>query len=366
MLTPYIVGAAARDAKLALQPNQLGLLAASLVCGAITVMVTSVFWVRRCNWRVVTICGAAIAVTANLIASSAHTFGSLLTIMLVASCGTGVVYAPATCALSDTRDPDRSFALSFFLQIVVSGAAGFAISELGQQWGLGGVLRLIAGFFAAAFLLAALLPARGVKDGTSPDTGQSAAGLHIWVGLAGMLLLNAGSMAVWAFYERIGAAAGFSEQTVGNVIALALLMGAPGALFSSMAAKRFGRSRPLVISTLAMIVTFVTAVDTHNPNVYLVSALLFQFLSNFGLAFQYGAMSVADVSGRLIVLGPTFQGVGGMLGPTVAGMLAKEDDYTPVAATGALLTAAGLVLILWLCRAASPTRTLVREIPPNR
>lgn len=366
MLTPYVVGAAGQDRQLALQPSQLGLLAASLVGGAITVMASSVFWVRRCNWRLLVAAGSAMACAGNLLASYAHTFVMMIAAVLAASCATGVAYAPAICALSDTRDPDRNFAYSFFLQIVVSGIAGFLISGLVPRWGMVSPLRLIAICFAAGLLLAPVLPAHGVKGGAKAAHPEGIGGLQIWAGLLGMLLMNAGPMAVWAFYERIGAAAGFNEHAIGNVIALSLLMGAPGALLSAVAAKRFGRRLPLTIATIPLLAAFATGVATRDLRVYLLSALLIQFLVNFGLAFQYGAMSAADVSGRLIVLGPTFQGIGGVIGPVIAGALARDGNYAPVAALGAGLTAAGLGLMLWLCVAVAGMAPPRLDIPPNR
>jgi hypothetical protein len=84
-----------------------------------------------------------------------------------------------------------------------------------------------------------------------------------------------------------------------------------------------------------------------------VLTLVFQFMWNFSLSFQLGALSVADGSGRLVVLAPAAQGLGGTLGPALAGTLAKGNDYWTVSALGAVASIAGLVLIVSLCRAAA-------------
>lgn len=363
MLIPYLVGAAARD--LAVAPRQLGFVAGAIIGGVIVVMASSVLWVRKYNWRVLAAAGASITVAGYLLAGHVRGFMAMSTLLFVASCGSGLVYAPSICALSDTKNPDRSFGYSFFLQILVSGLAGFIATGIGQRWGLSGLLELIATFFALALMLAALLPARGTKTGAVDAIGRAAAGLPVWAGLTGMLLLSAGPVAVWTFFERIGDAAGFSERSVGNTIATALLMGAPGALLSSFAGKHFGRIGPLAVSTVAMVATFAAAVVTRNIVVYLLCGLLFQFLWNFGLAFQYGALAVVDVSGRLIVLAPTFQGVGAIAGPAVAGMLVRDGDYAPVAGVGGLCAVCGLLLMLWLCRAPTIHGSGAVGIPPN-
>jgi hypothetical protein len=268
--------------------------------------------------------------------------------------------------LSDTTNPDRNFGFSFFLQLLASGLIGFIATQFGQQWGLSGLLELIATCFALALVLAAFLPASGIKNVTVGAPALARGGLRVWMGLAGIFLLYAGPMAVWAFFERIGEADGFSEHSVGNAIATALLLGAPGALLSSIAGKRFGRIRPLIVSTLGMVVTFAATVVTRDLTVYLLSGLLLQFLFNFCLAFQYGALSDADTSGRLIVLAPTFQGLGAVAGPAVAGLLMQDSNYIPVATLGGLCTVGGLLLILWLCRPADTLADGAIGIPPNR
>src|SRR5450755_624247 len=213
MLIPYLVGAAARDFSVA--PRQLGFVAGGIIGGVIAVMASSVLWVRNFNWRGLVVVGACITVAGYILAGLVHGFGAMAMLLFIASCGSGLVYAPAICALSDTANPDRSFGYAFFLQILVSGFAGFIATELSQRRGLSGLLDLLAIFFALALVLVLILPARGTKSGRVTAIGH-AGGFPVWAGLTGMLFLNAGPMAVWTFFERIGNAAGFSQLAVGN------------------------------------------------------------------------------------------------------------------------------------------------------
>jgi MFS family permease len=77
------------------------------------------------------------------------------------------------------------------------------------------------------------------------------------------------------------------------------------------------------------------------------------------LSFQYGALSDADTSGRLIVLAPTFQGIGGIGGPIIAGLLAHGGSYVAVGAWSAVYEIAGLALLVALC-----TRGAAARLPP--
>ena len=358
MLMPYLVGAVAQT--VTAEPRQLGFVTAAVLGGPIALMAVSVVWVRRYSWRRLAGAGLVFAALGYALAASMHTFGALLAAIAFGSTALAVAYAPPICLLSDTSDPDRNFGYAFFLQIVASGITGVIATALAGRLGPRSLYVLIAGIFVLSLALVPLLPRSGLK--------HEAGALHsrpstapIWMGLAGMLFLNAGPTAVWAFFERIGHSAGFSEGTLGNIIAVALLAGAPGSLLSAAAARRFGRLLPLALSILLMIVTFAAAILAPDPVSYLVAGILFQFLLNFSLSFQYGALSVADTSGRLIVLAPTFQGIGGIGGPILAGLVMQRQGLAAVAALSALYNILGLGLLMVLCRRTASGQA--RELP---
>jgi predicted MFS family arabinose efflux permease len=355
MLMPYLVGAVA----LTVTPDsrQLGFVAAAVLAGPIALMAASVLWVRRYPWRRLVFGGLALAAVGYLLAAGAHDFLTLITWIALGSSALAIAYAPPICLLSDTSDPDRNFGYAFFLQIVASGLIGLGVTALQGRLGPRSVFILIAATFAASLALLPWIPQRGLKVQARSVAAAPSRSPHIWMGLAGMLLLNAGPTAVWAFFEQIGRGAGFTEQSVGNMIAIALLLGAPGSLFSGAAARRYGRIRPLAASTVLLVVTFGIAIHAHSPVVYFLAGTLFQFLLNFGLSFQYGALSDADTSGRLIVLAPTFQGIGGIGGPLIAGLLAHGGSYVAVGAWSAVYEITGLALLVALCTRGAAGRS---------
>ena len=351
MLMPYLIGAVAQ----AVTPDsrQLGFVAAAVLGGPIALMAASVLWVRRFPWRKLVFGGLALAALGYLLAAGAHSFASVILWIALGSSALAIAYAPPICLLSDTSDPDRNFGYAFFLQIIASGLIGLGVTALQGRLGPRSVFVLIAVVFTASLALLPWVPRHGVKEQARHVAEPRTSSTYIWMGLAGMLFLNAGPTAVWAFFEQIGRSAGFAEQSVGTMIAVALLLGAPGSLFSAAAARRYGRIVPLAVSTLLLIVTIGVAIYARAPFVYFVAGTLFQFLLNFGLSFQYGALSDADTSGRLIVLAPTFQGIGGIGGPIIGGLLAHGGSYVALGACSAVYEVAGLALLVALCRRAS-------------
>ncbi|HEY3851525.1 MAG TPA: MFS transporter [Steroidobacteraceae bacterium] len=363
MLMPYLVGAVA----LAVTPDsrQLGFVAAAVLGGPIALMAASVLWVRRYPWRRLVFGGLALAAVGYLFAAGARGFATLIAWIALGSSALAIAYAPPICLLSDTSDPDRNFGYAFFLQIIASGLVGLGVMAFQGRLGPRSVFILIAAAFAASLALLPWIPQRGVKVHARSVAAAPSPPPHIWMGLAGMLLLNAGPTAVWAFFEQIGRGAGFTEQSVGNMIAIALLLGAPGSLFSGAAARRYGRIRPLAASTLLLVVTFGVAIHARSPMTYFLAGTLFQLLLNFGLSFQYGALSDADTSGRLIVLAPTFQGIGGIGGPIIAGLLAHGGSYVAVGVWSAVYEITGLALLVALCTRGAAGRSPALPTTPR-
>ena len=363
MLMPYLVGAVA----LSVTPDsrQLGFVAAAVLGGPIALMTASVLWVRRYPWRRLVFGGLALATVGYLFAAGARDFATLIVWTALGSSALAIAYAPPICLLSDTSDPDRNFGYAFFVQIIASGLIGLGVTALQGRLGPRSVFILIAAAFTASLALLPWIPQHGVKVHSRSVAAAPSPPPHVWMGLAGMLLLNAGPTAVWAFFEQIGRGAGFAEQSVGNMIAVALLLGAPGSLFSGAAARRYGRIRPLAVSTLLLVATFGIAIHARSPMTYFLAGTLFQFLANFGLSFQYGALSDADTSGRLIVLAPTFQGIGGIGGPIIAGLLAHGGSYVAVGVWSAVYELIGLALLVALCTRGAAARSPALPTTPR-
>lgn len=362
LLVPLIIGAVAE--RYPLGPHEMGIFNPSIFGAGMLVVASAALWVRKVNWRITIACGSLVALIAYVLAGLMPGFLSMTAMVYLAGAGAGLALAPSMCALSDTREPDRNFGYSFFVQIVVGAATGFVGAILAERWGLPGVLGLMGVLFVIPLAMIRYFPVAGTKSAATVKARQSMNSLGVWLGLGGMLLLTAGPAAVWTFYERIGSVSGFSHSAIGNTIAMSLLAGAPGALLSSAWANKFGRILPLTVSTILMVGTYITAVTTRELSVYFASGLVLQFMLNFGLAYQFGALSSVDKSGRAIVLAPLCQGVGGIYGPVVAAHLVQSDRYWPGAPFAAgVMTLGGLVLVVWLCRivAAAPVIATVRD-----
>jgi MFS family permease len=348
LLLPLLVGAAARE--IGLSPQQVGVTASSLLAGLILVMLSAVLWVRRGHWRRVSAAGCIAAALCFLLVGRADSFPVLIGALFLAGCALGGIYAPSVSALSDTRLPDRNFGYAIFAQILLGAVLGFLSGGVSERWGLTGYATLMAGGVLSTLLVLPWFPERGAAKAPAAEVAARGAGLPVYSGLAGMFLMCVGTVAVWAFFERVGDANGFSAASIARAVSIGLVFSGPGALLSALMGDRFGRIVPLSLATLFLIVTYVLVASSPGFNTYVLACVLFQFMWSFSQAFQYGAVSSVDASGRLIVLAPACQGTGGMVGPALAGLVLAGDNYWPVSLLATVTTLAGLLLFAWLCR----------------
>ena len=348
MLMPYLVGAVA----LAVTPDsrQLGFVAAAVLGGPIALMAVSAMWVRRYPWRRLVFWGLLLAALGYLLAAAARDFATLVASIAFGSSALAIAYAPPICSLSDTSDPDRNFGYAFFLQIIASGLVGLGATALQDRFGPRSLFVLIATRLCMLPGTASLVPSCRCEARSAKPCGTYAGGIpyldgpcrhatpqrrpHCRLGVLRAHRARRGlPRAVGGQHDRAGAP---------HWCAWIVAFGAGGAAIRPHSASR-GLHRAVDRHVRA-------AIYARNLPTYLLAGALFQFMLNFSLSFQYGALSAADHSGRLIVLAPVFQGVGGIGGPIIAGLLAHGGSYIEVGAWSAVYEIAGLALIVGLCK----------------
>ena len=151
--------------------------------------------------------------------------------------------------------------------------------------------------------------------------------------------------------ELIGNAGGVADDDVALAITAALLVGGMGALAAAFLGQRVSQRAAIGLGSLGLVLAFYGLHAGSGYAAYLVSAIAMNAAWNFALSYQMGLIAVLDVTGRFTVLVTAVQGVGGVLGPALAGVLAADGSYVRVLAMGALATAVSLVLFLLAARA---------------
>ena len=173
--------------------------------------------------------------------------------------------------------------------------------------------------------------------------------------LLACFIFNLGIMAVWAYLERMGHAAGLQGPFIGKTLALSLVGALFGALLAAAVEDRFGRVLPLIITVVVQAVALLLLTGDLSANAFGVGVMLFAFGWNFPVAYQLAITVSVDVSGRLVVLFLSAVKLGYAAAPVIAAQLILQGKgFDPVMLLGAVGFVGSAVIFISLAKMKAP------------
>ena len=351
LLLPMLIGAFTEN--LSLTAAQVGLLGSADMTGMFIAAVVATGWIRSYNWRVIAALACGLLIVCHILSGFVQLFILLFLIRVIAGFAGGSLMSIALTSLGDTRQPDRFFALFIAGQLTLGGLGLWLFPGFLAQFGLGGVFGALAVVVLGASLFIPFIPQQGRKIEpavTSPSKSRAAnrAMLPGLMALLACFIFNLGIMAVWAYLERMGNAAGLEASYIGSTLAVSLAGALVGALLAAAIANRFGRVIPLILTLVVQVVALLLLSGELSRNAFLVGVMLFAFAWNFPVPFQLAITVSMDVSGRLVVLFLSAVKLGYAAGPVIAAQLIMMGrGFTPVIVlAGAGFMTSALIFVL--------------------
>jgi len=349
MLLPILLGSASEY--LTLNEEQAGLLASSYFAGFLLVCLSAIFWMRRVNWRYVGSMGSLILAGGLMASAMTHSYHALLALMAVSGVGAGILYGLAICILSGTQNPDRNFGIKLLTEVVLAAALLLILPVyVSDSWGFKGLMLCVAGVVTLVGLAAFWLPVSGREAVTSTETEiyQPQKNGPIWLALIALMIYFAGLSGIWAFMERIGVGHGLATDTIGMCLSFSLLGGALGAFCAALWGEKYGRTLPLVVSSVLLLAVMAIFSAPLNVSTFALASFVFAYGWNYGLPYQMGIVVSLDQKGSLAVLMSSFLSLGAIIGPAMGGMLIVSGGYGGLYIVMALAVVLGLGLFLLL------------------
>ncbi len=336
LLLPLLVGAFSDN--LSLDTRQVGTLGSADMAGMFAAAVLATFWVRRSDWRLVAALACALLFVCHSLSGFLDSLTPLLLVRGAAGFAGGSLMSIALTSLGDTRNPDRYFALFISGQLGLGALSLWRMPELLATFGLRGVFLALALLTAVAALAIPFIPRRGSAPESRAQAGSAVKSIVPGLmALLGCLAFNTGIMAVWAYMERIGNAAGLEASVIGGALGVSLLGGLFGALVAAALVDRFGRALPIGASVVLQIGALLLIAGRPSTLGYTTAVMLFAFCWNFPVAYQLAITVSVDRSKRIVVLFLSAVKLGYAIGPVLAAQLiASTGGFVPVMVLGAL------------------------------
>lgn len=343
-MMPVLVGGMAD--RYDLDDLQAGLLATTYFSTYAVVALSSPLWIRRWNWRRVTIAGYLIMLVSLGLALLAPAYGAARMAIAASGLGAGLLFPVSLTLVSDMEHTERVYAIKLAVeQLVPAGLLILLSMGLLLASGVQATLAAILSAVLGCLLFSAAMPAAGRHDaaGLERVRGGTLAGILALLALA---INFAGFAGLWVFMERIAVEQGFDGEFINLWLAVGLVTSGVGPLLAALLSDRLGRIAPLMLSTLAALASMTLLGGEVTRWSYALALTLLPLTYYFGISYIFSVVAAADVSGRIAGLMSFALAVGSAAGPALFGAARQADG--PVLGLMALCMAAGALLIIYV------------------
>src|SRR5579872_2603989 len=315
--------------------RQAGIVAAVELTGltlGILCLIGAVGRVRRSSFALLAV-GAIVA--ANVATCFVTQFQWILPLRFLSGIGAASAFCISSSLASSSPKPENSFAIMNAICIAYSGVLTLLSASILAAHGLPGIMLTLSFITLLALLLIPWIPPQVMTRplGTTRAAARAplAVPLPVIALLAMMLLLYTGHGAIWAFQERIGIAAGLTEQAVGKSIGMSMLLwGVGGSLLARLLSLSLGRIVPQVISLGASFIAVLLLVFGGGPVAFATSSGLIALSWFYGLPYQMGLLAAHEPKGRAALAGTMMSTAGMAAGPGIAAFLLMGHAHWPI------------------------------------
>jgi predicted MFS family arabinose efflux permease len=358
VVQPMVVGAMVD--RLGLTERQAGSLASLELAGLTLGILVLIGIMGRVPRPRLALLAIATIVAANVLTCVVSGFAWLVPMRILSGFGAAAAFCVYLSMAAASPLPERVFAVVNAISIAYSGILTLLAPRIMQFGGLPGMLLTLSLITTLALLTIPLTRESGVAL-ERPRSGLQIAAIPqpVLVLLAMMLLLYTGHGAIWAFQERIGIAAGLSEQAVGKWIGLSMLLwGVGGSLLARMLGMSIGRIWPQVLSLGASCVAVLFLVFGSTPLAFAASCGLIAFSWFYGLPYQMGLLAARDAKGRAALAGVMMSTAGMAIGPGVSALLLVGHAHWPIGVFAGICYLMALAIAVPSARSAMPSARL--------
>ncbi len=302
----------------------------------------------------------------------------MMGIRIVAGIGAGFCYSIALANLAATTETARNFSFLIFAFVAVNFLELYSLEIISDHWGVSGIFVTFIIVNLICLMAWPYLPRGKFADEHAHSKSEAeyavAAGhtveethapSHSYnLALLGTLCLAAIASfyimigAFWAYIERMGVTAGFDDNFVAAALSITTLLSAIGCFVAYKISRKQGQSKPLLAAPVLIAVVLVWLGMNTVAFTFVAVLMIYQLLWNGVDIFQLGTLSNIDHSGRFIALVPAAQGLGQMLGPSLAGyMIGLGFGYDAVmnlCATAAIGTSLIYAFVYWELKRKAP------------
>jgi predicted MFS family arabinose efflux permease len=319
--------------------RQAGVIAAAELLGFSVAAGALLTFVHRVNRRRLALVGVAMLAVTDLASCFVVAFTPMLVLRFIAGAAAAIAYAVFPVMAAASRKPERVFGVVNATSIAYAGIFVWIAPLILRAWGMTGIFLTMAAIVLAVcptILWApavAAQPAPRAESNLNAIAGPDSLSLRLSIGLmlAMLFALYVGHGGIWAYQERIGAAAGLSSHQVGDLLGSSMLIwGVAGSLLATLLGLRIGRVWPQVVSIALSIGAAALLVLGVGPWPYGIASALIAASWFYGLPYQCGLLAFLDPGGRANIAADLVSTLGSSAGPAIAAALIGQNGHRAI------------------------------------
>ncbi len=349
------------EASKSLVSSQTGLIGTAFFLGFNVAGISAFAWIRRFNWRTVSLASLPVLLLSLFLCVWLSAFPALLVGTVVCGVAFGINYTIGSVIVGDSSRPERWYGFKVAFESL-AGAVLILLLPLtaAGQFGFAGTAAAMAVCIAVLLPLLLFLPATweksssadmpNVSDKLGADRHAVVDRTAITSATLSLLMLFASLSAMWAFAERMGSIAGFDQTSVDTLLAITLISGISGSVLIAALGDSVNTVKAYTIAVVLVVIALICLSINSNFLLYAVGNCLYMFAWAAGTPLAMAEISRLDLDGRYVALVAPAIGIGGMIGPGIAGWLLQIASVTAVFVYVASTAVASGILMLMAAR----------------
>lgn len=345
-MMPVLVGGIAD--RFALDDLQAGLVATAYFSTYALMALTSPLWIRRWNWRAISLLGFGLMVASLGFALMASSYDAARLSVAASGLGAGMLFPVSLTLVSDMEQTERVYGIKIAVeQLVPAGLLILLSAGLFMSGGMQGTLSAILVTVILCLFASIAMPSTGrcEREDATSSGGALVPGV---LALFALAVSFSGFAGLWVFMERIAVERGFGSDFINLWLAVGLITSGVGPLIAAAMADRMGRIRPLFISAVLAIASIALLAGEVTESSYALALTLMPLTYYFGISYMFSIVASADANGRLAGLMSFALAVGSAAGPALFG--AAKSAGGPVLVLMAICMGIGAALFIFIAR----------------
>lgn len=343
-----------------LASSRTGLIGTAFFLGFNVAGISAFAWIRRFHWRTVSLLSIPLLFLTLFASDYIVAFPTLLLVTVVCGIAFGINYTIGSVIVGDTSRPERWYGVKVGLETVAGAIILFVLPlTSAARYGFTGTVWGMAICIAILLPLLFFLPAVWDKGPIAADVSETAKGgaarpkinlAAIACAVLALFTLFASVSAIWAFAERMGRLSGFDEAAVGALLAITIITGIAGSIAVAVIGNRINTVVAFVGSAAMILIALACLTIKGSFLLYAFGNCLYMFGWAAGTPLAMAEIARLDEDGRYISLVAPAIGMGGMVGPGVAGWLLEVASATAVLVYVATTIVASAMLMVVAAR----------------